>query len=963
MNTNIRHSILAAALLCGTTAHAQDVPKTIFREPFDTKEDFEKWTIVNVEEGSVTWTYRTSTGKPMQSKCAQILKHSPNAAEDWLISPEFRLEAGNLYEVSFRMTPGTFNKAESLKAYMGTGTDAASMTDLLISIDEVVRDDSADITYRVEYTPSDSGTYRIGFLGCSQPDRGRIDLDDVTIVLKQSQPAPGIPTDLSIEPSADDPHKITLSFRAPTVDSKGEWLESIAGIRIRRGDTLLAEIEAPRPGSQLQYTDTEAPDGLNTYSVAAYTGKEGEAAMGSVYTGTDIPTSPSALRADYDGSRILLSWQAPAEGIHNGAFDPAALEYTVTLEGQEEPVATLSGVTEYEYSIDPVSPQHIYNFSVAATSAAGSSEVAAFPRVAAGKALDAPLNEGFDKGSENLLWYGEGAFPWTTDGALTAEISEAEEGSASRFISPLVNLATLSNPVLRFSIKSGPTERLSIQVRAPGAEWEEMPLPEWEGSTECMVPFTQRGTVQLSFLASGGGEAIHLDDIRIEEAGWTSDVAIISASASKRRATVGENTSFIATLRNLGATATGDYTLTLLRDGEEVATVEGPTLQPSEIFPYTILYTATYDDQYKDKSQWSFRLESKGDQRPQNDVSTELGWSARGCDVPAPEGLAGQCSAGGVALTWNAAEDVEEGVQGSPIVVNEDFEGYEPFLKDVAGEWTILDLDKAPTWRAQYPDYGHKGEPMAFQVFNTEQGGTQTGDFLDRLMTAHSGKQYMLCVGNSDISVANDDWLITPRLDGRAQTVRFYCSAPQPFNRPDKMRVGYSTTDTHPDSFTMLGGEYTLPADDTRWSFDLPEGARRFAINVTYCNTFIKVDDVTYARWDGRPDPLTVEGYNVYRDGNRLNAELLSEPQYRDTEAAHGTAYTYTVTTVYEQGESAYSAPLALTADLSAVESIATESPHETGRFTPDGLPAPANYRGTVIIRYSDGTTRKAIAR
>ncbi|MGN0210664.1 MAG: choice-of-anchor J domain-containing protein, partial [Muribaculaceae bacterium] len=171
---------LVTLLLLGMSASVAMADDAVFVEHFDTQEDFEKWTIINVEEGTATWSYRTSTGKPMLSKCAQILKHTPNAANDWLISQSFELQSGTLYELSFRATAGTFNKSEHLKAYLGSSDTADGMSTLLIDLDDLVRDDAADINRSVEFSVAESGTYYLGFLGCSEPEQGRIDLDDIT---------------------------------------------------------------------------------------------------------------------------------------------------------------------------------------------------------------------------------------------------------------------------------------------------------------------------------------------------------------------------------------------------------------------------------------------------------------------------------------------------------------------------------------------------------------------------------------------------------------------------------------------------------------------------------------------------------------------------------------------------------------------------------------------------------------
>ncbi|MBW6492562.1 MAG: carboxypeptidase regulatory-like domain-containing protein, partial [Lentimicrobium sp.] len=54
-------------------------------------------------------------------------------------------------------------------------------------------------------------------------------------------------------------------------------------------------------------------------------------------------------------------------------------------------------------------------------------------------------------------------------------------------------------------------------------------------------------------------------------------------------------------------------------------------------------------------------------------------------------------------------------------------------------------------------------------------------------------------------------------------------------------------------------------------------------------------------------------GYNVYRNGTKLNATLLTGTTYADLGVARNTTYTYNVTAVYDEGESAFSANAVVT--------------------------------------------------
>lgn len=144
--------------------------------------------------------------------------------------------------------------------------------------------------------------------------------------------------------------------------------------------------------------------------------------------------------------------------------------------------------------------------------------------------------------------------------------------------------------------------------------------------------------------------------------------------------------------------------------------------------------------------------------------------------------------------------------------------------------------------------------------------------------------------------------------------------------------------DNDPDSFVMLdeGKVFSVTDGWRQYSALLPEGARYFAVNVVANSMFLKIDDAVYQRHDGQPDQLDVIGYNVYRDGLRLNSEPLTEANYIDTTLEKGHNYTYRVSTIYAQGESAWSEPV--TVSLETVSVSSTKAPDAFFRIVPGGL-------------------------
>ena len=102
-------------------------------------------------------------------------------------------------------------------------------------------------------------------------------------------------------------------------------------------------------------------------------------------------------------------------------------------------------------------------------------------------------------------------------------------------------------------------------------------------------------------------------------------------------------------------------------------------------------------------------------------------------------------------------------------------------------------------------------------------------------------------------------------------------------------------------SFKKVGSTITVPGQWTQYSADLPEGARYFALRCTSKDQYILfVDDIKYRK---AGTGLKLLGYNVYRDGMRLNASPITATKYTDNRSVD-TDVTYSVKAVYNTGES-----------------------------------------------------------
>ena len=149
------------------------------------------------------------------------------------------------------------------------------------------------------------------------------------------------------------------------------------------------------------------------------------------------------------------------------------------------------------------------------------------------------------------------------------------------------------------------------------------------------------------------------------------------------------------------------------------------------------------------------------------------------------------------------------------------------------------------------------------------------------------------------------NWLVSPELPGKAQTISLWEKAYKGDNN-ETYSVYYSTTGFNRADFQLIADAHVVPTDWTKAEYNLPEGAKYFAIVASSKDGFATlIDDVTFLPDSSAAQQLTLVGYNIYRDGVKVNSTPVQGNQFTDT--VGGGQYTYTVTAVYDKGESRFS--------------------------------------------------------
>ncbi|MDD3702246.1 MAG: PKD domain-containing protein [Bacteroidales bacterium] len=150
---------------------------------------------------------------------------------------------------------------------------------------------------------------------------------------------------------------------------------------------------------------------------------------------------------------------------------------------------------------------------------------------------------------------------------------------------------------------------------------------------------------------------------------------------------------------------------------------------------------------------------------------------------------------------------------------SDDFESYPDFNLQFP-PWTTVDVDNSNTYSIENVSFPNEGQPMAFIIFNPSQ---TTPPITDAGITPHSGSKF--AASFAAVSGPNNDWLISPQLTlGTNSSVSFWVKSYTAQYGLERYKVGVSTTNTNPSSFTIISGSSYLTAPADQWqqkTFDL----------------------------------------------------------------------------------------------------------------------------------------------
>lgn len=857
-----------------------------------------------------------------------------------LITAPLKLEAGKAYEISYNAW------VESNYVYgigLQWGTDLSNLETII----EPVSISASNSSY---YTPLHQSTmvtapadgiyyFSVRTLANSATTC-KILLNDFTISQGLSVKAPGLVTDVTLTPPYDGSRKLDVSFKTPTTTIKGGNLASLSKIEVYRDGQLVKTFNDPSVGQMLSFTDNGTENKDVAYTITAFSADgTGKTWYGTAHMGVNMPVSPVDCKIVQDMTNpgmVTVSWTPVAKDINGYEFDPSLLRYAIFASDYSTMITnniTASQAKATFRAVQPNSGQRFVWYCVVPYTEGGvNGYVGGFgttPMIPVGTPFSMPYLESFATGGLTYPMGQEGSQVRIANGIssqhLTIGTQDDDNGNIAWYTAPgsTIDLYTANiyvededDVAMSFYYTGVPDMDGYTILPYVISEGKKYPLCDeintsdcaekgWNSVTLSLAAFKGK-PVQIGFhvLCVMNNFGFGIDNIKIKRF-YANDLRMGELSGPSYL-TTGKAGEIIAQIINDGSKdAPAEYVVDLYAGGKLVDTVEGV---PVEAYGSGVVKFNRIPDPFENEKELFYTgIRWAADEDNTNNESNILVVPIRETVYPGVTDLSAKITEDykTVNLEWTEPDYTPKMRE-----VTDSFEDYKPFTLVGFGDWKVIDVDGAETYTLGIPTDADKA-PKAWIVI-------EPSTMRMYYEGTHSGEKAIAAVSTRQPS---DDWLISPELSGQAQKVSFFAAtAPEDYGC-ETFEFYYSTGGTQPEDFIQLGDAVEVPEGKwgkdeygdrvrlTTWyeySYDLPEGAKHFAIRYVSHDIFaLLIDDITYTVSD---DILSLQGYNLYRNRVKINDEPMKTVTFADDASVLADGdYTYAVETVYDKGNSGIS--------------------------------------------------------
>lgn len=482
-----------------------------FADDMATSSSFDLYTVIDANTDAKTWAYYNKT-----------IRYTANVrgeADDWLMLPPMKLEAGNSYEFSFDGYGGNARYTNLLDVHMGTAAEASAMGNVLKSL-SYNNTSTSVINERVILYPEQTGIYYISLHIKSAAAQSYFYVKNIQVSAGRSTAVPAKISDLTVIPAEKGALSASIRFTAPSQTAGGDTLSELTAIDIKRGTETIATIKGAQiTDGTIAVTDSTIPaSGLYTYTaIPVNSAGAGEEAIASAYIGLDHPTEPSNVQIidNFDGT-ATVKWDAPSTtGQNQGYVDLSKVVYTIKNSRSVALKTDISG-TKAEIPFDINAADQTEFFVKVCAQTAGSSVKSAdaiSDTILAGKPYVLPFNESFTGAkyqtepwikqiisgkSYNSSWSLRPDADYDGDGA-GLDLDAQAAGATSRLGGPKIDISKAVKPTLSMWVKI-PYDgmQFELQIKSGNADWvtvhEMQDLTEWTEIKIDLTPYASSAT-------------------------------------------------------------------------------------------------------------------------------------------------------------------------------------------------------------------------------------------------------------------------------------------------------------------------------------------------------------------------------------------------------------------------------------------------------------------------------------
>lgn len=658
---------------------------------------------------------------------------------------------------------------------------------------------------------------------------------------------------------------------------------------------------------------------------------------------TNALQAPENIRLQDMQTAVRMTWDASS----GTGVDPQQVTYTVydLKEGADGTISAVkrddvAGATQYDITMitDEGDPD-LAQYGLTAKYGDDQTDIKISEPLAIGKPYGLPFADSFKNGNTGNFWWADCAsnddYGLLTDAMLTSSDGDngcfgfmaGTENEECSLVSHKIALGGVENPVVTFSqyINQQGDVPLTLEVVKPDGTVETVDTKSavnsgvwgWKTKYANLNKYANERYIVLRFRFTSPTAKIltAIDNITIRDE-KKNDISV--ALSAPEKVVNGQTAKLAIKVENKTASNSPAFQLKVKVNGEEYKSfdVKAAALKAYKSNTYKVDYPTSSVMTGNTSVLLTAEAVMDNDDNPADNVDDKT-MNMEDTWRHGVENLKVEMDGDVANLSWSAPLPNEK-------QITDGFEDYAPW-STTFGEWTLVDGDKATNGGMfEYTDYPHYGELFAFIIMNPSDIG--------ETLEAHTGTQfaaapYPYYVASTETYYPDaDNWLISPELSGKEQTVTFWAcnmlSKDLNGNWSENDETFYfkgSKTDTGIKSFTdyysngithrfdIYGGYWA------EYKVTVSEGTKYFAIHHTTPGMeglMLMLDDFTF-EIGGTP-----VSYNVYRDGELVSPAKAMEATVTGNP---GGTHTYAVTAVYADGSESLPVSISGTTGIAAV--------------------------------------------